>query len=105
MSIFEMIMLICFGAAWPFSIYKSWKSRACAGKSVIFLYIVLIGYAAGVTHKLLYNLDWVVGLYVLNGLMVLVDILIFFRNARLERAKAGQSHHVRKLRTYPNKPG
>lgn len=51
MSIFEAIMLICFGTAWPFSIYKSWKSRACAGKSVIFLYIVLVGYAAGITHN------------------------------------------------------
>ena len=87
MSIFEVIMLICFGAAWPFSIYKSWKSRSCAGKSVIFLYIVLIGYAAGVIHKLLYNLDWVVGLYALNGLMVLVDILVFRSNARMERKR------------------
>ena len=87
MSIFEVLMLICFGAAWPFSIYKSWKSRACEGKSVIFLYIVLIGYAAGVTHKLLYNLDWVVGLYALNGLMVLVDILVYCSNARLERKR------------------
>ena len=87
MSIFEVIMLVCFGAAWPFSIYKSWKSRACAGKSIIFLYIVLIGYAAGVTHKLLYNRDWVVALYALNGLMVLVDILVFYSNARLERKR------------------
>ena len=85
MSIFEVLMLICFGAAWPFSIYKSWKSRACAGKSVIFLYIVLIGYAAGVMHKLLYNRDWVVALYALNGLMVLIDILVFYNNARLSR--------------------
>ena len=87
MSIFEVIMLICFGAAWPFSIYKSWKSRSCAGKSVIFLYIVLIGYAAGIAHKLFYNLDWVVYLYALNGLMVLVDILVFYSNARLDRKR------------------
>lgn len=87
MSIFEVLMLICFGAAWPFSIYKSWKSRACAGKSVIFLYIVLIGYAAGIAHKLFYNLDWVVYLYALNGLMVLVDILVFYSNARLDRKR------------------
>ncbi len=87
MSIFEVIMLTCFGIAWPFSIYKSWKSRACAGKSVIFLYIVLIGYAAGIAHKLFYNLDWVVYLYALNGLMVLVDILVFYSNARLDRKR------------------
>jgi hypothetical protein len=44
MSIFEMIMLVCFGAAWPFSIIKSYKSRDNNGKSVVFLFIVVIGY-------------------------------------------------------------
>jgi hypothetical protein len=83
MSVFEAVMMICFGAAWPVSIYKSWVSRTCAGKSVIFLYIVLIGYAAGLTHKLLYSRDWVIILYILNGLMVLVDILLYYRNLRL----------------------
>lgn len=85
MSIFEAIMLICFGAAWPFSIYKSWKSRACAGKSIIFLYIVLIGYIAGIIHKLLHSQDWIIALYSLNGLMVLMDIVLYYRNWKLSR--------------------
>jgi len=86
MSIFEAIMLICFGMAWPVSIYKSWTSRTSAGKSVIFLYIVLIGYAAGITHKVLYSRDWIIVLYAINGLMVFVDVLLYYRNARLKRA-------------------
>jgi len=85
LSIFEAIMLICFGAAWPFSIYKSWKSRACAGKSIIFLYIVLIGYIAGIIHKLLHSQDWIIALYSLNGLMVLMDIVLYYRNWKLSR--------------------
>lgn len=85
MSIFEAIMLVCFGTAWPFSIYKSWKSRSCSGKSVIFLYIVLLGYAAGITHKILYSPDWIIALYTLNGLMVLTDIILYYRNARLTK--------------------
>ena len=32
MSIYEIIMLICFGAAWPFSIYKSLKSKSTKEK-------------------------------------------------------------------------
>jgi len=32
MSVFEAIMLLCFGAAWPFSIYKSYKSKSIMGK-------------------------------------------------------------------------
>jgi len=80
MSSFEIIMLICFGAAWPVSIYKSYTSRTTAGKSVIFLIIVLIGYMAGILHKTLNDLDFVVWLYVLNATMVSVDILLYFRN-------------------------
>ena len=77
-SPFEILMLLCFGAAWPFSIYKSYKSRKNAGKSVVFLAIVLAGYVAGVLHKSIYNMD-----YILNGVMVLVDMGLYFRNYRL----------------------
>lgn len=89
MSIFEIVMLVCFGAAWPFSIYKSWTSRSCAGKSVIFLYIVVIGYLSGIAHKVLYSYDGVVFLYGLNLLMVLTDIGLFYRNRSLMRVAAG----------------
>lgn len=80
MSIFEVIMLICFGSAWPASIYKSFTSRTARGKSLAFLIIVFIGYGAGILHKVFYNLDWVVLLYALNGLMVLADITLTQRN-------------------------
>jgi len=82
-SIFEILMLVCFGAAWPFSIYKSYKSRSNSGKSVVFLYVVLIGYASGIFHKICYNSDWVIYLYGLNGLMVLTDIILYSRNRGL----------------------
>lgn len=85
MSIFEIIMLLCFGLAWPFSIYKSVISRQTQGKSVLFLMIVVVGYISGIIHKLLYNRDWVVLLYALNALMVSVDIALYYRNKRLEK--------------------
>lgn len=81
MSIFEVMMLICFGAAWPFSILRSARSRSNQGKSLVFLLVVLAGYLAGVAHKLLYSRDPVLGLYVLNGAMVAVDIGFYWRNA------------------------
>lgn len=80
MSIFEILMLICFGAAWPFSIYRSWKSRCTAGKSVVFLWIVFFGYLSGITHKVTYCLDNVVYLYALNALLVGIDLALYFRN-------------------------
>ncbi|HOX91527.1 MAG TPA: hypothetical protein PLC54_01295 [Spirochaetales bacterium] len=86
MSIFEIIMLACFGAAWPFSIYKSWTARKTSGKSIFFLFVVLAGYAAGIINKILYNPDPVMWMYALNALMVSVDIVLYFRNRSLERA-------------------
>jgi len=84
MSFFEILMLVCFGAAWPFSIYKSYTSRKNNGKSVIFLFVVVVGYIAGIFHKLFYSYDPVIFLYGLNGVMVSVDIALYFRNKRLE---------------------
>jgi hypothetical protein len=86
-SVFEIAMLVCFGAAWPVSIYKSLKTRAVAGKSLFFLVIVLVGYVAGVLHKLIFHYDVVIFLYLLNALMVSLDIVLYLRN---------RLYHVRK---------
>ena len=61
-SIFKIIMLLCFGAAWPFSIHKSYafRSNAGKGKSFLFLAVLLIGYAAGAIHKVLDGFDSVI---------------------------------------------
>ena len=83
MSLFEIAMLVCFGVAWPFSIARSYRSRSNAGKSVVFLVIVFLGYVSGSLHKILYDLDAVLALYVLNGLMVATDIALYYRNARM----------------------
>lgn len=83
MSIFEVIMLICFGAAWPLSIYKSYTSRSVAGKSALFLVVILIGYIAGILHKIFNHYDAVIYLYILNFLMVLADLLLYIHNSRL----------------------
>jgi hypothetical protein len=83
MSVFEITMLVCFGAAWPFSIYKSWKTKRIEGKSEMFLYIVEIGYIAGIIHKVIYNYDMVIYLYILNAIMVLIDIWLYRKNKTL----------------------
>jgi hypothetical protein len=83
MSIFEIIMLICFGFAWPFSIYKSYTSRSIKGKSFFFLLVIFIGYLSGILHKLIYYYDGVIYLYLLNMLMVGIDMLLYLRNRRL----------------------
>jgi hypothetical protein len=89
MSVFEIIMLLCFGAAWPVSISKSLKTKSNGGKSLVFLLIIIVGYCAGITHKLLYKPDFVVWLYALNATMVSIDAALWIRNRRLEAARPG----------------
>jgi len=87
MSIFEAIMLICFGAAWPVNIYKSYKTASAIGKSPFFLLIVIVGYISGITHKILHSPDFVMYLYGLNMLMISIDLAIYFRNRNLDRKR------------------
>lgn len=78
-------MLLCFGAAWPFSIIKSYKSRSVAGKSPYFLIVVIIGYISGIINKILYSNDIVMYLYILNLLMVATDLALYYRNVKLAK--------------------
>lgn len=85
MALFEILMLLCFGAAWPFSIFRSYTSRSTAGKSVIFLWIVWIGYIFGILNKFLRGLDIAVFFYILNLLMVSIDIGLYYRNRYIQK--------------------
>ena len=81
--IFELIMLVCFGAAWPFSIWKSYTSRKNDGKSLLFMIIVLVGYISGIIYKYNFNYDPVIYLYILNSVFVSIDLYLYFRNSRM----------------------
>lgn len=85
MSIFEIVMLLCFASAWPFSIYKSYTSRQNAGKSLLFMYTIEVGYIAGLLHKYFYNMDGVFYLYLFNFGLVLIDICLYYRNSLIAK--------------------
>jgi hypothetical protein len=87
MSIFEALMLLCFGAAWPVNIYKSLKSKSTTGKSLLFLIIVDLGYVSGIIHKLVFSYDLVLYLYILNLAMVSFDMFLYFRYRRREQMR------------------
>ena len=74
---FEATMLICFGASWPISILKTLRVRTVKGKSLFFLLLILLGYISGIVAKCLTAWDWVTWLYILNALMVMVDIGLY----------------------------
>lgn len=79
MSIYEALMLICFGASWPFAVMKTYKTKNVKGKSLLFLCLIIIGYICGIIHKCIYKPDAVVWLYVANLVLVSADLVLWFR--------------------------
>jgi hypothetical protein len=78
-------MLLCFGVSWPVAILKTWRTRRVDGKSLVFLVLILVGYLAGISAKLLLAASlgerpqWVTWLYALNAVMVSVEIGLYMR--------------------------
>lgn len=79
LSIPEILMLLCFGASWPFSVFKTYKTKNVQGKSIIFLSLIAIGYLSGILHKLINAQDAVIWLYVINLALVSSEIVMWFR--------------------------
>lgn len=87
---FEALMVICFGISWPMNIIKSLKTRTAKGKSLLFLLFILVGYVFGIAAKLISgNITYVFFFYVLNFIMVSTDVILYFRNKRLDE-KSGK---------------
>ncbi|MDI9470714.1 MAG: hypothetical protein QM296_10995 [Bacillota bacterium] len=84
-QILESMMLILFGISWPVNVLKSWRTRSAKGKSLLFLCLIFAGYIAGTCMKLLYSRDYVMVFYLFNMTFVGADILLYFRNRRLDR--------------------
>ncbi|MCQ2957728.1 MAG: hypothetical protein MJ180_02375 [Candidatus Gastranaerophilales bacterium] len=78
MSIFEALMLICFGASWPAAIRKTYVTKNVKGKSRLFAWLVIIGYLCGMIHKILYNFDFVFYLYLADLLLVATDLTLVY---------------------------
>lgn len=101
-TVFESIMLICFGISWPISVYKSATSKSTQGKSVVFTIAIIIGYIAGIAGKLVgRTFNYVLALYFINLAFVSVDLVLYFVNRKRERAADGtqkQAGRPRKCR-------
>jgi uncharacterized membrane protein len=87
---FEAGMIICFGLSWPLSVLKSWRSRTTKGKSLLFEIFILIGYLCGIAGKFItHTISYVLIFYILNTVMVMIDLALYYRNSRLDKAAAG----------------
>lgn len=88
----EIIMIVSFGASWPMNVIKSYKARTTKGKSLAFLCLIFFGYIAGIASKFAnasymqnFSQKWyVLFFYVLNLIMVGIDLFLYFRNKKLD---------------------
>lgn len=88
-------MVVSFGISWPMNIIKSVRTRSAKGKSLPFLLFIFAGYICGIASKLISgNITYVFVFYVLNLLMVGTDIILYFRNRRLDAQRAAAGERV-----------
>ncbi len=93
-ELLEIIMLICFGFSWPLNVIKAYKARTTKGKSIAFLFLIFIGYIAGIASKFtnpaymaaFYEKWYVLFFYFLNIFMVSLDIILYFRNLYIDKS-------------------
>ena len=88
-SVFETIMLICFGLSWPINALKAYRAGTAKATSLPFILLIFTGYVAGIAAKLVsHQINYVFVVYLINLAIVFVNILVYFRNVRLDK-KAG----------------
>ena len=88
-SIFETVMLLCFGFSWPMNLIKAYNAKTAKGTSLLFILLIIIGYVAGITAKIVTGqTNYVLVAYILNLAIVLLNLVIYFRNLTLDKKKA-----------------
>ena len=91
-EILEIVMLVAFGVSWPISLIKNIKSRSTKGVSILFYFLILFGYVAGIISKFTneaymasINEKWYVLIfYFFNFTIVGLNIIVYFRNKAIE---------------------
>lgn len=82
----EAAMLICFGLSWPLSLYKNIKAKSAKNMSLQFTMLIITGYIAGITAKIVsHNINYVLAIYLLNLVIVSANIIVYFINKKHDR--------------------
>lgn len=96
-SIFEAAMLVCFGFSWPMNVRKAIKAKSAKGMSLAFILLIIVGYIAGISAKLLnHQINYVLAVYILNLVIVFTNLVVYFRNRALDRRSEAVKMDVKK---------
>ena len=91
-SVFETIMLVCFGLSWPMNLMKAYRAGTARGTSLWFILLIITGYIAGISAKIITGqINYVLIAYLLNLAIVSLNLVVYFRNVSLDR-KAAANH-------------
>ena len=84
--ILETIMLVCFGFSWPMNLIKAYKARTAKSTSLPFILLIITGYIAGISAKIvLGNINYVLVAYLLNLAIVSLNLVVYFRNVAIDK--------------------
>ncbi len=87
-SIFETVMLVCFGCSWPLNVIKAYRAGTAKGSSLLFILLIITGYIGGITAKIMNKqFNYVLAVYFLNLAIVLVNLCVYFRNVHLDHMR------------------
>ena len=85
-ELLETVMLVCFGASWPLSVYKNMKSHTAKSMSLPFILLIIGGYVAGICAKCAaHNYSYVLVVYIINLAAVLTNLVVYFINRSYDR--------------------
>ena len=88
-SILETVMLVCFGFSWPLNVIKAYHARTAKGTSLPFILLIITGYIAGISAKLVSGqVNYVLAAYILNLTIVSINVVVYFRNAALDKQRS-----------------
>ena len=86
-------MLVCFGISWPLNVIKAYRARTAKGSSLPFILMIMVGYVAGITAKVISGqTNYVLAAYILNLAIVSLNLIIYFRNVALDHKRDHSDH-------------
>lgn len=84
-SFLEATMLICFGLSWPINTMKAYRARSAKNMSLPFILMIITGYLAGISAKLMtHQTNYVLAVYFINLVVVSINLMVYFRNRKLD---------------------
>ena len=94
-SVLETIMLICFGFSWPLNLIKTYKSKTSQSTSLAFILLIIAGYIAGITAKIVtHQISYELNAYLQNLAILLLNLMVKYNTKSFKKKTDSKSAQV-----------